>query len=89
MLPLVPQIAFNGAARSFPFLGGAHLARAHVNANRAEIGGALLAPSACENVALPWDLDVDESGAAERNSELCVQQSASDSAGPKINLAFG
>ena len=60
-----------------------------VDAERAELCGARLLGSAGEHVAPPGDREVLESRCKYHGLELCFQQSARDSALPKIDLSFG
>jgi hypothetical protein len=62
------------------------LASAEVDALCPEFCGATGLRRATENVRLPGDLEVDESGGHDRGLQFCFQQSTGNSARPEIDL---
>jgi hypothetical protein len=74
--------------RRLPLLLIGRLARTEVDAQRPEFCSAARLRSATENVRLPGDLEVDESGSHDRGLQFCFQQSTGNSARPQIDLLF-
>jgi len=66
----------------------ARQARTEGDAQRAEVSGAARLWGATEDILAPGDLEVDKAGGHDRGLELRIQQSASNSASPQINLAL-
>jgi len=71
-----------------PFLLMCRLARAEVDALCPEFCGTTRLRRATEDVRLPGDLEVNESGSHDRDLQICFQQSTSNSARPQIDLLF-
>ncbi len=63
-------------------MGGLRLARAVVDPDGAEGGGAGILGRAAEDFLPPGDLEALEAGSPDDGLELCFQQSAGDSASP-------
>ena len=64
------------------------LACAEVDTLCPECCGATRLRRATEDVRLPGDLEVNESGSHDRGLQFCFQQSTSNSARPQIDLLF-
>ncbi len=64
------------------------LARAEVDALCPEFCGATRLRRATEDVRLPGDLEINESGSHDRSFQFCFQQSTGNSARPQIDLLF-
>ncbi len=71
-----------------PLLLIGRLARAEVDALGPECCGATRLRRATEDVRLPGDLEVNESGSHDRSLQFCFQQSTGNSARPQIDLLF-
>jgi len=74
--------------RRLPLLLIGCFARTEVDAYRPEFCGATGLRRATEDVRLPGDLEVNESGRHDRGMQFCFQQSTGNSARPQINLLF-
>jgi hypothetical protein len=59
-----------------------------VDSQRAELRGARGLRGARVDVSTPGDLEIDKTGGYHRYLELCVQQSAGDSALPQVDVLF-
>jgi hypothetical protein len=86
---LFGRLAAQGGQCRGPLLRIHRLAGAEVDAERPEVGCARRLRRATEDIRSPGDLKVDKTGGQDRGLELCFQQSAGNSASPKIDLAFG
>ena len=64
------------------------LARTEVDALCPEFCGTARLRRAAEDVRLPGDLEVNESGGHDRGLQFCFQQSTGNSARPQIDLLF-
>jgi len=64
------------------------LARPKVHAQCAKVGGTAGLWCAGEDIGTPGDLEPNETGGHDRSLDLCIQQSAGNSASPEIYLAF-
>jgi hypothetical protein len=72
--------------RLLPLLLIGCFARAEVDAYCPEFCGTTCLRRATENVRLPGDLEVNESGGHDRGLQFCFQQSTGNSARPQIDL---
>ena len=64
------------------------LPRPEVDTDRAELGGVRCLRGAAEHIGTPGDLEAHESRGDDRRLELCLQQSAGNSAFPELNVAL-
>ena len=64
------------------------LSCAEVDSNGAELRGARRLWRAGEDLGAPGDLEIDEPRRDNRCPQLCIQQSAGDSALPQIDVSF-
>jgi len=59
-----------------------------IDSDRAKRARAGCLRSAVEDLGLPGDLEIGETGSDDRRLQLCFQQSAGNSAGPEVDLLF-
>ena len=74
--------------RTGPFVRVASLARPEVDADRAKLRGTRRLRRSAEDVSAPRDGEIHESRCDDRRMQLCLQQSAGDSALPEVDVAL-
>jgi hypothetical protein len=72
-----------------PFVIGCRLPRLEIDAQRAEFGRTRCLRGVGINVHTRCDLESHKAGSDDRRLELCLSQSAGDSALPQVDIALG